>query len=69
MGGLFVLTLGFCCRASLRQLAFMAARQLFTLEVPASVGIRDDLNAIMANTHLSAYFQSFAREVIIAHTH
>lgn len=43
----------------------MVARQLFTFDLPASVQIRDDLNAIMANSHLSSYFQSFAREVIV----
>lgn len=54
----------YICRTVLRQLAFMAARQLFTIELPVNVSCRDDLINIMSNSHLSSYFQSFAREVL-----
>lgn len=51
------------CSTILRQLAFMAARQLFNLELSEDVAIRDDLLNITSNAHLSSYFQSFARDV------
>lgn len=48
---------------TLKQLAFMVARQLFTFELPENVQIRDELMSIISNSHLSSYFQGFAREV------
>lgn len=53
----------YICSTILKQLAFMVARQLFTFELPENVQIRDEIMSIISNSHLSAYFQGFAREV------
>lgn len=47
----------------LRQLAFMLARQGYIVKLDEDIPHHDDLENIMSNSHLSTYFQSFAREV------
>lgn len=47
----------------MKQLAFIAARQLYPVEVDDSVPDKEDLVNILNNNHLNSNFQNLAREV------
>lgn len=44
-------------------MAFLAARQLYPIQLEEAVVDLDELNNILNNSHLSSYFLSLARQV------
>lgn len=53
----------YSCSGTLKQLAFIAARQLYPIEVDDEVPDKEDIVNILNNNHLNSHFQNLAREV------